>query len=324
MPQNASRADDSAPRRSSRTTRIGVMVAALAALLVGPSPRPSAAGLADGGIRRTASRFATGGTFATEPLPLAAAQALTLPHPPARRQNLSKGQLLVASRQLPDPNFARSVVLLIEYGARGAMGVIVNRPTEVKLSSALPEIEALKHRGDVLFFGGPVSVNRLMMIVRAEKEPPEALHVLGDVYASGSMKALRRVLERGTREKDVRLCAGYAGWAPGQLDAEVSRGDWLIASADAGAIFDEDPSELWGSLLARSEGRWARRDGADLAQTVLRRGVRRNPSISGPQRGPLVRTASLACVTIQRPSNRSGRPFGRRGECSGHPLLPTS
>jgi len=133
----------------------------------------------------------------------------------------------------------------------------------VKVSSALPDIEGLKDRGDLLFFGGPVAVNRLLMIVRAEKAPPEALHVSGDIYASGSMKALRHVLEGRARERDIRLCAGYAGWAPGQLDAEVSRGDWLVAPADAAAIFDEKPSELWGSLLARIEGQWARRDSVD-------------------------------------------------------------
>ncbi len=267
MPENATYcADSSTPHRTSTPGRIGSLAGVLgAAVLVATSTGPSAAQSANSGLRAAVNRVAIGNNSALETLPLATADAAMRPEPPSRRQNLSRGQLLVASRQLPDPNFARSVVLLIDYGAKGAVGVIVNRPTEVKVSSALPDMEGMKDRDDLLFFGGPVAVNRLMMIVRAEKEPPEALHVFGDVYASGSMKALRHVLERRAREGDVRLCAGYTGWAPGQLDAEVSRGDWLVAPADAAAIFDENPSELWGSLLARIEGQWARRDPADSA-----------------------------------------------------------
>jgi putative transcriptional regulator len=167
---------------------------------------------------------------------------------------LEKGKFLVASRALVDPHFARTVVLLVEYSGDGALGVIVNRPTEVPLGEALPEVKELARRRDVIYLGGPVGRERMLVLLRTRNEPPEALRIFGRVFASGSLSALRASVTRG---EGVRAYAGYAGWGAGQLDREVARGDWLIGPADADAVFAEHPTEVWDRLIERFTGEWA-------------------------------------------------------------------
>ena len=168
---------------------------------------------------------------------------------------LDKGKLLVASRTLEDPSFARTVVLLVEYGSDGALGVIVNRPTEVPLGDALPEVKELERRRDVtIYLGGPVARERMLVLLRTSREPPESMRIFGRVFASGSLAALRKSVTRG---EGVRAYVGYAGWAPGQLDAEVARGDWLIGPADVEAVFADHPGAVWERLVERFAGEWA-------------------------------------------------------------------
>lgn len=171
----------------------------------------------------------------------------------APKTRLAKGKFLVASHALLDPTFFEAVILVVEYDARGALGVVVNRPTAVPLGDALPEVKELRRRKDVVFLGGPVARDRMLVLMRAAKEPPESLRVFDRVYASGSLDALRNSLTHG---EGVRAFAGYAGWGPGQLDAEVARGDWLIGPADSKALFDAAPGAIWDDLVERFTGDW--------------------------------------------------------------------
>lgn len=165
--------------------------------------------------------------------------------------SLGAGKLLVAKRNLWDPNFSQTVVLLIEHGPQGALGVIVNRPTEMRLSLLLPEIEDLEERTDTLHFGGPVARGHILVLLRAEGEPEEARHVFADVYASASRELLEGLLGRGEPADRVRVFAGHAGWAPGQLEAEVARDDWLVLQADPETVFAPEPAEVWPRLIQR-------------------------------------------------------------------------
>lgn len=167
---------------------------------------------------------------------------------------LGKGKFLVASRSLADPNFAETVILLVDYDRSGALGVIVNRPTAVALTDALPELEELRSRKDVLYLGGPVGRDRMLLLVRTANQPPQSLRVFDRVFASGSLDAVRRSMQRG---EPIRAYAGYAGWGPGQLDAEVARGDWFIGPADSEAVFTERPTTVWDDLIDRFSGDWA-------------------------------------------------------------------
>ncbi len=169
---------------------------------------------------------------------------------------LEKGKLLVASRDLRDPNFSETVILLIAYGPGGAMGVIVNRPSETKLSSVLPSIKELRRRRETLYLGGPVAGDHVLLLVRAAKEPEDAVPVFGDVYASSSVTVLRQQAERKPAQEHLHAYAGHAGWAPGQLEAEVGRGDWYIVAADVATVFNSHPKDIWEKLIQRVEGDW--------------------------------------------------------------------
>ena len=163
----------------------------------------------------------------------------------------AKGKFLIAGRKLVDPRFQETVVLLIEYNAEGAIGLIINRPTKVPLAEALPPMPGLKERADVVYYGGPVEGHRMLMLIRSGEKPEESGRVFGNVYVSASMGTLERMLGSHKTEKQLRIYAGYAGWMPRQLDWELSRGDWLIVSADAGSIFEKKSSEIWRELFQR-------------------------------------------------------------------------
>ncbi len=191
---------------------------------------------------------------------LLAALLGSTPADPARReaaarlpgpgQKLGAGVFLVASHRLVDPRFSRSVVLLTQYDREGVMGVIINRPTEHRLSDLLPHVEALRGRSDRLFFGGPVSVDVIVtLILCAEKvELPETTRVFGDVYLSGDPAAFAYIIGRKREDEAIRGYAGYAGWAAGQLEGEIARGDWSVVDADAFTVFRKESSAIWRDL----------------------------------------------------------------------------
>jgi len=168
---------------------------------------------------------------------------------------LEAGVFLVATHRILDPRFSRSVILLTRYGREGAMGVIVNRPTEHRLSDLLPEIESLEGRSDRLFFGGPVSVNGIVVLLESAEEVKleHTERVFDGVYLSGSPEAFALIIGRKEESPAIRGYAGYAGWAPGQLEAEIARKDWSIVRADASTIFRKEPSTLWKELSPEPE-----------------------------------------------------------------------
>lgn len=171
---------------------------------------------------------------------------------------LSKGRFLVASRQLLDSQFSKTVVLLLQYGRQGAMGLVINQPTEMKLSTLLPEIESLQQRSDSIYHGGPVAEKQLMLLIRTASPPEGSHHVFKDIYISSSQAVLKRMIEDPTSEERFRVYAGYAGWAPGQLDMEVSRGGWHILRADPETVFDKSAPDIWPELIRRSSAQWVR------------------------------------------------------------------
>jgi len=169
-----------------------------------------------------------------------------------------KGRFLIASRQLLDPHFAETVVLLIEYNKQGAMGLIINRPSEMKLSLVLPEIEGLRQRPDTIYHGGPVAKNQLLLLIRTSSPPEGSRHVFKDIHLSSSEGVIQRMIKNPEGEERFRVYAGYAGWAPGQLDNEIASGGWHVLRADAETVFDKSASEIWPDLIYRSSAQWVR------------------------------------------------------------------
>jgi putative transcriptional regulator len=191
---------------------------------------------------------------------------------------LAKGKFLVASRRLQDPNFKETVVLLVDYGLEGAMGVVINRPSTVRLSAVFPDIEELKARKDTIYVGGPVAVNQMLMLIRSASVPEESQEITREVYISSSWKVLERLMKSASKDEKFRLFAGYAGWAPNQLDLERSRGDWYILKADPEAVFTQNPSELWPELIRRVTAKWVRSD--NLLKNLIETGATRDETFS--------------------------------------------
>jgi len=168
-----------------------------------------------------------------------------------------KGKLLVAARQIQDPGFAESVVLLLEYDTDGgAMGVIVNQPMPLKLATVLPNIRSLEKRGDQLWRGGPVLPASLLVLLRSKKPVDGSEAVFEDVRVLTSRDAFRHVLEGDVPRGRLRAFAGHAGWGPGQLEEEIARGDWIVMPAKAEQVFSEKPEGVWPGLLEHGEGEW--------------------------------------------------------------------
>jgi putative transcriptional regulator len=170
-------------------------------------------------------------------------------------QKLEAGVFLVATHRILDPRFIESVILLTHYQPEAVMGVIINRPTEHRLSDLLPEIEALEGRSDRLFFGGPVSLNVVVVLLQSAEavKLEQTTRVFDDVYFSGSPEAFTYIIGRAKEGEAVRGYAGYAGWGPGQLEGEIARGDWSIVGADAFTVFRKESSEVWRDLSTQPE-----------------------------------------------------------------------
>ena len=230
------------------------------------------------GMRRELARLATltvaavlvllaipafGAFAADRPAARDAGATATRSHPvPGYRPQ--RGMFLLAAPRLRDPRFARTVVLLLEYDETGALGLVINRPTQFSLRDASPE--PLPGTGDhYVHYGGPVEPGRLTVLLRSPGTTEDTQHLFGDVYGTISFDTLSHMLGHDERAADVRTYAGYAGWAPGQLDAELARSDWIVTPADAGSIFDAPPDDVWYDLMRRNAGRWVRRGYPGLA-----------------------------------------------------------
>ena len=167
-------------------------------------------------------------------------------HPSA----VTKGVLLVASPSLNDPNFQETVVLVVEHGPEGTLGLILNRATDMLLSEALPGVRALKGTSHRLFAGGPVQPNVVLLLSRLKEPQPDMRSVFDGVYVGGTPDALERIITQARPADRFRAFAGYSGWASGQLSLEMLQGSWAVLPPESD-LFDKDPSTLWPESIDR-------------------------------------------------------------------------
>ena len=161
-----------------------------------------------------------------------------------------KGHLLVAGPNLVDPNFRRTVVLVGEHGDEGAMGVVLNRPSGASVVEAVPELEALVDGADVVHVGGPVQPSAIVVLADFVEPERAASLVLDSV---GFLPAEVEPDELGELNR-TRVFAGYAGWGPRQLDAELEEGSWIVEPALPEDVFTSSPDDLWSDVLRRKGG----------------------------------------------------------------------
>jgi putative transcriptional regulator len=163
------------------------------------------------------------------------------------------GMFLLARRNLPDSNFSRTLVLLLRHGETGTLGLVVNRPTRVKLSEAIPHIEGADDRERLLFWGGPVARNQVLFLLRDDRALDLSEHLVDNIYVSTHPELLEKLFEDDRSERDLRVFAGYASWSAGQLAAELSRGDWHLLSIDAQIVFSMQIESVWETLIDRKD-----------------------------------------------------------------------
>lgn len=165
----------------------------------------------------------------------------------------ASGKMLIATRDLNDPNFSETVILLVDHDEDGSMGIVINRPTTVAANTALPQIEDLEAYAGRLFFGGPVEIESLVVLFRAEDTPQGARRVLEDIHVSQDGDLLAELARKGLGDSELRLYAGYAGWFPGQLDMEIERGGWHVLPGRAALVFDDEPGDVWKKTVPPPE-----------------------------------------------------------------------
>lgn len=200
------------------------------------------------------------------------------PSPDRDPARLRPGLFLYAAPGIADSRFAEAVVLLVEHGPEGSMGLVVNRPTEMPLREALPAVAEAKGSPLRIHWGGPVKPEAILALVRASRPSAGVKTVLEEVHLTGDLADVRAALPGPDAAGRLRVYTGYTGWTPGQLATEVRAGVWVMDRADAASVFAPDPSPLWERvhvLLRRLE--------AGVRQALPRRVVRTGrPVLAGP------------------------------------------
>ena len=173
--------------------------------------------------------------------------------------DLAVGKMLVASRDLGDPNFAKTVILLVRYDEeKGSVGLVINKRTDVPISKVFEDLKEASNRRDPVYVGGPVELNTVMALLKTAKKPDGATRVFGDVYLIADKDLLAHTLASSAESSVFHTYVGYAGWGPGQLEHEVELGAWHIMAGDAATVFHADPDSVWPRLVQRSETQIAR------------------------------------------------------------------
>ncbi len=182
-----------------------------------------------------------------------------MPSPP------SKGRLVVASPSLEDPNFHRTVVFLLAADSEGALGVVLNRPSDTSIDEVVPHWGFHASEPPVLFVGGPVQPNAAICVGKAKETVRERAAsaeasdddgggfspLIGDL---GTVDLNRAPDEIGVAFSGLRVFTGYSGWGPGQLEEEIDAGAWFVVDGRQDDVLCTDPGDLWGQVLRRQGG----------------------------------------------------------------------
>lgn len=158
--------------------------------------------------------------------------------------------LITARDALTDPFFADSIVLVMNDLGPAPVGIIVNRPTRVTVAHLFPNLKQLANVPDKVYFGGPVDLESVWFLIRTPNRPKNSVPTCDGVYLSADRSLLMQLLGRANPMEGLRIFAGHAGWAPGQLQEEIGEGAWRLERADANKIFDRKSEHPWPSSQA--------------------------------------------------------------------------
>lgn len=173
-------------------------------------------------------------------------------------KDVSAGKLLVASRGLPDPDFAETVILLVHCDADGVVGLILNRRTNVPLSQVLDRLDAAKGRSDLVYLGGPVEAQAVLALLRSTTKVDGAQQIPGGMYFISAKTPFEKALSDKPSAHIFHVYLGYAGWSNEQLRREIDIGSWFIFQGDTATVFDADPDTLWEQMIRKTEFQFAK------------------------------------------------------------------
>jgi putative transcriptional regulator len=162
--------------------------------------------------------------------------------------------LLVAQIPSNDPFFSDSIVLVMNNLGPSPVGIIINRPTAIAVAHLFPDNKRLGQLPDKVYFGGPVEIETVWFLFRAATPPEHALRAFDGICLSANRELLLRLLARDKPMDGLRIFVGHAGWGPGQLEAEIARGDWTMKHAEADAVFNGKSEHPWPAAPARDGG----------------------------------------------------------------------
>ena len=187
---------------------------------------------------------------------LALALLLAAPSLLAQSKNtrdLGPATLLVASRDLADPNFAKTVILLVHYDDHSVLGLTINRHTDVAVSRLFEGSKAAKTREDSIYLGGPVEISTVFALLDSRDKVKGVQPVFGETYLIATKALLEQAIATRPDPANFHVYLGYAGWTNEQLKKEVALGMWFIFQANTDMVFDADPDSLWQRLIKKTE-----------------------------------------------------------------------
>lgn len=184
---------------------------------------------------------------------------IAMPQKVSAADEIQSGVFLVADRKIMDPNFGRTVVLILHHDEGGSSGLVINRPTPQTLPDLLPHVTWVVPP-EPIFDGGPVLREETLTLLFRTATPSQEMNaVFEDVYVTQKARIFASLLQDETQSEVYRLFSGYAGWAPGQLQGEMRRGDWHVLAGDVDVLFEENVAQVWSKMFARSQRRFVKR-----------------------------------------------------------------
>ena len=165
-----------------------------------------------------------------------------------------QGKFLVATRQLRDPNFYRTVVLLLEHSQDSAMGLVINRPSSISMDTAMEKLKVPTKFTDPIYAGGPVETSALFILHSCQELGKLDVEVADGVFVTGSHDSFESLVSKGascSHDCAFRIYCGYSGWGADQLEGEIQRGDWRLMPAECGIVFQRDPYDIWEQCTQR-------------------------------------------------------------------------
>jgi len=169
---------------------------------------------------------------------------------------VKKGRFLIATENLAASSFRETIIFLTHYSSQGAIGITINRSANIPMNEVFPSIKEFHDIKDTLYLGGPVRTNGIFMLIKTKRPKNSMKEVYKDIYFSGDLSDVIDDTSKAIEGEAIKVYAGYAGWAPGQLQYEIDRGDWIVVDTDPEIIFNNSYEGLWKKLYQSWSGNW--------------------------------------------------------------------